>query len=166
MHYSAAVAAAGESGRIQFNGGYYNSEKSQKVLEWVKATQGTEAFLRTLTLTEGYIGVGNWEINKNQFVAGMQDAGFTGDGFAGILYIGVDNVLAFANKIKDQVNATIFSVFQNLGNMVDHIESFYTSGLTATTDAKDAQKDADAIKSDLGDIIEPPQEPEEKQAAE
>ena len=126
--------------------------------------QGDEAaYYKTLLLTQGYIKNKNWEFSPAQIVKGMNEAGSKmlkgdqEDGFCGIIYIGVDNVMAFANAIRGQLDDRIFEVFKDLKELTQALESFYNSGLQDKSDAKRASDETDSIKTNVDAMANPGQ---------
>jgi len=130
--------------------------------------------LKTLMLTSGYINKKEWKISSNQFAAGMAATGATLNesteeetplheaappsseyGYVGTLYVGVENVVAFAKEVRKTLDAKIFDVFRDLDTMTCHLEKFYASGLTETAESAEATIDAQKIIQSLTEIENP-----------
>lgn len=131
-----------------------NFNNSKKILDHLEKND-PKAFFKTLLLTEGYVKNKNWEFSPRQIVKGMKNAGtppISGDkedGFCGVIYVGVENVLAFANAIRDDIDSRIFEVFEDLKDLTKALESFYNSGLSDRSDAQRASSEAEDIKTNV-----------------
>ena len=134
--------------------GFATEAQSYKILKELQAND-PKGFVQTLKLTRGYIETNNWEFSPKQIEDSMKAAGTPpldgdqSDYFSGIVYIGVPNVMAFANAIKNQLDLRIFQVFEDLREMTQALESFYNSGLTNTPAAETASEEAEQIKTNV-----------------
>jgi hypothetical protein len=137
--------------------GFQNVKDSLATLKNLQAND-LQGFLNSLKLTKGYLKTENWEFSPAQFTDGMKAANssvLTGDQedyFSGMIYIGVPNVLAFANAIKEHLDVKIFKVFEDLRQLTTSLESFYNSGLQDQGAAAEASNEAGEIKDTVDDI--------------
>lgn len=131
-------------------------EKQQKSM--IREAQKSAAFYKELSVedkkrallkTNGYINEWQFSMNKAEVrsvASGQLGGGNDADPSIGVLRIGTDSLQQMLNAAVTALNTDIFSIFANLQDLSDSLNSFFAGGLQNDDAAINAIDNADAIE--------------------
>jgi hypothetical protein len=122
------------------------ADKAIKTIKWSKPEQAAEFYknlsseekAKALKNTLGYLRERQFEISKSQMFA----ATATGGEKIGEIIIGRKNIQNLLNNVSDQIDSTVFDIFDSLSVLTQNINRYFATGLEDNQAADIAQEAA------------------------